>query len=188
MDLQVQWKTENFATSWTTISFKIRKWPLSSSFLYRSTALVDLGHIFSFSILYTTGRTTWTGDQPVARTLPTHIITQTQNKHTQAFMSCVGFEPTIPVFERAKTFHALDCTETAVGKDHSAWNFLSYLIKWGSQDSSVGIATGYVLDEGGVGVWVSVVSRIFFSPHRPDWLRGSPSFLSNGYRDLFPRG
>jgi hypothetical protein len=27
----------------------------------------------------------------------------------------VGFEPTIPVFERAKTVHALDSTATVIG-------------------------------------------------------------------------
>jgi hypothetical protein len=32
-----------------------------------STALVDLGRFFNFLILYTVGRTPWTGDQPVAR-------------------------------------------------------------------------------------------------------------------------
>jgi hypothetical protein len=50
------------------------------------------------------GRTPWTGDQPVARPLPT----QTQNKRTQTSMPQVGFEPTTPAFERAKSFHALD--------------------------------------------------------------------------------
>jgi hypothetical protein len=30
-------------------------------------------------------------------------------------MSRVGFEPTIPVFERAKTIHALDAAATAIG-------------------------------------------------------------------------
>jgi hypothetical protein len=30
-------------------------------------------------------------------------------------MSLVGFEPTIPVFERAKTFHALDRAATVTG-------------------------------------------------------------------------
>jgi hypothetical protein len=44
------------------------------------------------------------GDQPVARPLPTHRTTQTQNKRTQASMSRVGFEPTIPVFEQATVF------------------------------------------------------------------------------------
>jgi hypothetical protein len=31
-------------------------------------------------------------------------------------MSWVGFEPTIPVFEREKTFHALDRAATVMGK------------------------------------------------------------------------
>jgi hypothetical protein len=44
---------------------------------------VDLGRFFSFLNLYTVGRTPWTGDQPVARPLPAHITTQTQNKRTQ---------------------------------------------------------------------------------------------------------
>jgi hypothetical protein len=35
--------------------------------------------------------------------------------HTQTSMPLVGFEPTIPVFERAKTVHALDRAGTAIG-------------------------------------------------------------------------
>jgi hypothetical protein len=42
-----------------------------------------------------------------------------------------------------------------------------------SLDSSVGIATGYGLDDIGFGVWVPEGSRIFSSPRRPDWLWGS---------------
>jgi hypothetical protein len=42
---------------------------------------LDLGRFFSFLILYTVGRTAWTGDQLVARPLPKHRTTQTQNKH-----------------------------------------------------------------------------------------------------------
>jgi hypothetical protein len=55
--------------------------------------------------------------------------------------------------------------------------------------SSVGTATGYELDDRGVGVRVSVGSRIFISPYRPGRLWGPPS-LSNGYGGggLFPRG
>jgi hypothetical protein len=30
-------------------------------------------------------------------------------------MPLVGFEPTIPVFERAKTVHTLDCAATVIG-------------------------------------------------------------------------
>jgi hypothetical protein len=42
------------------------------------------------------------GDQPVARPLATH------NERTQTSMPLVGFKPMIPVFEWAKTVHALD--------------------------------------------------------------------------------
>jgi hypothetical protein len=69
--------------------------------MYGPTALVDLGSFFSL-YLYTVGRTPWTGDEPVSRPLPTHKTTQTQNKRTQTCMPRVEFEPTIPVFERAK--------------------------------------------------------------------------------------
>jgi hypothetical protein len=55
------------------------------------------------------------GDQPVARPLPTHRTTQTQNKRTQITMPSVGFELTIPAFERANTVHALDHAATVIG-------------------------------------------------------------------------
>jgi hypothetical protein len=58
--------------------------------------------------------------------------------------------------------------------------FVSYMaLNW---DSVVGIATGYGLDDRGVGVRVPVGSRIFSSPRRPDGLWGPPSLLSSGYR------
>jgi hypothetical protein len=43
------------------------------------------------------------------------MTTQTQNKGTQTSMPRVGFEPTIPVFEGAKTVHALDRAVTVFG-------------------------------------------------------------------------
>jgi hypothetical protein len=55
-------------------------------------------------------------------------------------------------------------------------------------DSVVGLATGYRLDDQGVGVRVSVRSRIFSSPCHPDQLWGPPNLLSNGYWRLFPLG
>jgi hypothetical protein len=47
-------------------------------------------------------------------------------------------------------------------------------------DSSVGIATGYGLDDRGVGVRVPIGSRTFSSPRRPDRLWGTFSLLWNG--------
>jgi hypothetical protein len=79
-------------------------------------ALQPLWVLAAFSVsLYTVGRTPWTGDQPVARPLPTHRTTQTQNKRTQTSMPRVGSEPTIPVFERAKTVNALDRAAIVIG-------------------------------------------------------------------------
>jgi hypothetical protein len=49
------------------------------------------------------------------------------------------------------------------------------------------IATGYRLDDRGIGVRIPVESRIFSSPRRPDRLWGPPSILPNGYRKFFPR-
>jgi hypothetical protein len=54
------------------------------------------------------------GDQPVTRPLLIHRTTQTQNKRTQISMPRVGFEPTIPVFERVKIIHVLDRAATVI--------------------------------------------------------------------------
>jgi hypothetical protein len=43
---------------------------------------------------------------------------QTQNKRTQTSMLRVGFEPTIPVFERVKMVHALELTVTVTARPH----------------------------------------------------------------------
>jgi hypothetical protein len=64
--------------------------------------------LFQFLNLCTQSVGHWTGDQPAARLLSAHRTVQTQNKRTQTTMLQVGFELTIPVFERAKTVHALD--------------------------------------------------------------------------------
>jgi hypothetical protein len=75
---------------------------------------VDLGRFFSF-LIYTQGPTPWTGDQPVAKKLPTHRTTLTQNKRTQTSMRRMGFDPTVPVFKWAKTVHAWDRAATVIG-------------------------------------------------------------------------
>jgi hypothetical protein len=51
---------------------------------------------------------------------------------------------------------------------------LSIELTYNSRDSAVGIATGYELDDRGVGVRVPVGARIFTSPCRPDRLWGPP--------------
>jgi hypothetical protein len=73
------------------------------------------------------------------------------------------------------------------------WRFSGGSNSWmsllsGSWDSAVGIATGYRLDDRGVGVRVPVASRIFSSPRRPDRLWGPPSLLSNGHQKRTHRG
>jgi hypothetical protein len=56
------------------------------------------------------------------------------------------------------------------------------------RDGAVGIATGYGLDDRGIGVRVPVGSRIFFSPRRPDQLWGPSSLLSKGTESSFRKG
>jgi hypothetical protein len=58
----------------------------------------------------------------------------------------------------------------------------------GSQDSGVGKAPGYGLDDREVGVRAPVGTRIFPSPCRPDRFWEPPSLLSNVYWGFFPRG
>jgi hypothetical protein len=77
-------------------------------YVYGCSALVGLGRIFSFLILYTDGKTPWTSDQPVARPLPIHRTAQTQTNPTQTSMPWVGFESTIPVFEWAPLWSTVE--------------------------------------------------------------------------------
>jgi hypothetical protein len=72
--------------------------------------------LYQFLNIYTVGSSPWTGDQPVARPLPTDRTTQTQNKRIQTSISRVGFEPMIPVFELPKTVHVLARAANVLGK------------------------------------------------------------------------
>jgi hypothetical protein len=85
-------------------------------YLWLYSPLLYFGRFFRFLIFYTVDRTPWTGDQSVAMPLPTHRTAQTQNKCTQTSMPQMGFEPTVPMFERAKTVHALDRADIVIGK------------------------------------------------------------------------
>jgi hypothetical protein len=75
--------------------------------------LLGLGRFFSF-LMYTQSVGLLGRGSHVARPLSTHRTTQIQNKRSQTSMSWVGFEPTIPAFELAKTVHALDCADTVI--------------------------------------------------------------------------
>jgi hypothetical protein len=61
-----------------------------------------------------------TGGWPVSRPLPTNRTAQTQNKCKQIAMPRVGFEPTTPVLERAKTVHVLDRAAPSIGECRNA--------------------------------------------------------------------
>jgi hypothetical protein len=64
-----------------------------------------------------------------------------------------------------------------------SWQKYPYHYHW---FNAVGIATGYGLDDRGVGYRVPVRSRILSSLHRPDRLWGSYRLLSNEFRGLWP--
>jgi hypothetical protein len=66
---------------------------------------------------FTDSRTPWTSDQLVARPLPKHMTTQTQNKHIHIpnIHALCGIRTHDPGF-RAKTVHALERSATVTGK------------------------------------------------------------------------
>jgi hypothetical protein len=62
--------------------------------------------LFSFLILYTVSRTPWTGDQSVARPLPTHRTTQTEKTHTgiHAVSGIRTYDPSVRASEDSSCF------------------------------------------------------------------------------------
>jgi hypothetical protein len=90
--------------------------------------------LFRCLYLYTVDRTPWTSDQPVARPLPTKRTIKTKNKRTQTSIPWVGFEPTFPVFERAKTVRTLDRAATVIGR---RWTYYLELILNGRENPRV---------------------------------------------------
>jgi hypothetical protein len=75
---------------------------------------VDLGRFFSFLIYKQSAGLLGRGISP-SQGRYIHTEQHKQNKRTQTSMPHVGFEPTIPVFERAKTVHALHRAATVIG-------------------------------------------------------------------------
>jgi hypothetical protein len=75
-----------------------------------STALVDLGRFFSF-VIYT--QLVGLLGRGISPSQGRYLQNNTQC--TQTSMPLVAFEPTTPVFERAKTVHALDRAATVIG-------------------------------------------------------------------------
>jgi hypothetical protein len=75
---------------------------------------MDLGRFFSF-LIYTQSvgllKRVTSPSQGFYLYTEQHI----HRVNTQISMPQVGFEPTIAVFERAKTFHVLDRAATAIG-------------------------------------------------------------------------
>jgi hypothetical protein len=51
-------------------------------------------------------------------------------------MHKVGFEPTIPVFERANTFHALDCATTVIGSNYTTCQKTACFMNWQDYNGS----------------------------------------------------
>jgi hypothetical protein len=72
--------------------------------------VLDLGRFFSFLILYTLGRTPWTGNQPVARPLPT------DRTHTD-IQALSGIRTHDSSVRMSEAVHALDSAATVIGVD-----------------------------------------------------------------------
>jgi hypothetical protein len=75
---------------------------------------IGSGRFFSCVIIYTVGKTPWTGISQSQG----HYLRTEQHKHkikTQTSISRVRFETTTQVFERTKTVHALDRAVTVIG-------------------------------------------------------------------------
>jgi hypothetical protein len=75
---------------------------------------VDFGRFFSFLMYIQTIGLIGRGISP---SKDRYIYTEKhkQNKRTQTSMPRVGFEPTIPVFKRAKTIQTLERAATVIG-------------------------------------------------------------------------
>jgi hypothetical protein len=84
--------------------------------LWLYNPFLDLGWFFSFLILLHSRQDYLVGRWARLKAAHPHSTALTQNKRTQISMLQMGFEPTIPVLEGAKTVHALDRVATVIGR------------------------------------------------------------------------
>jgi hypothetical protein len=82
--------------------------------IYGCTGLVDLGRFLSFFIYTQSVGLLGRGISP-SQGRRLHTEQHKRNKRIQTSMTRMGFEPTIPVFERAKIVPTLDCASTLIG-------------------------------------------------------------------------
>jgi hypothetical protein len=83
-------------------------------FVCGSTDHVDLGRFFSF-LIYTQSVGLLRRRISPSQGRYLHTGQHKQNKCTETSTPRVGFETTIPMFERTKTVHALDRAATVIG-------------------------------------------------------------------------
>jgi hypothetical protein len=134
--------------------------------------------------------TSWTGDQPVARPLPAHRTVQRQNKRTQTCIPQVGFEPTIPLFERVKTIHALGRAATVIGSPvvYSLFKYVSsgtisinrLLLKFYRMSNAIKYSNNIFYAPEGPIESNEVVTDIGLQPFRPR--------INRSIRWMWPRG
>jgi hypothetical protein len=88
--------------------------------VYDYSPLLNLGCILNFLILYTVGRLLGRGiSQSQGRYL--HTWQHKQNKYTHTSVTQMGFEPTMPLFQRVKTVCVLDRSAAVIGRWQIYW-------------------------------------------------------------------
>jgi hypothetical protein len=123
----------------------------------------------------TAGRTTW-GDELVARSLYLYTNTEKRTHNTNTKHPCPEWDSNPRSRRPGERRHFMPWLAI----------YLITHLEIGV-DIEVGIATGYWLDDRGIGVRVPVGRRIFFSARCPDWSWDPPNLLSSGYRWLLSR-
>jgi hypothetical protein len=147
--------------------------------------LASSGSEFSWNlwIYWTVGR-----DRPDARPLPTHRTTQHRKTRTH-ILPLVGFEPTIPVFERPNTVHTSDHSTTGTDPNDFIMPQISVQMTCNITCPPVGIATGYGMDVRMIGVRLPAGAGNYPLHHRIQTGSGAhPASFPIGSGSSFPGG